>query len=510
MTISGSTQLASSPAPAAPAPEPARRSPWPALAIVLAAHLAVAWFSRPFPQWADPTLVFEYARLYPDVPLDQHALRLGTLLPARAAMDLLGYGLVAYYIFPFLMGLLLVGSTFALGELLFGRAVALAAATLIVFNPFIVQSAEYVTGWQLMPDIPAAALFTAAVVCVLHAARVKDRSRLAEASFLVAAGTLFGWAYLCREYTVFLFPLVLLLFVAWRLRWSRLAYVAVPMLGALVLELTRSQAVYGDPLARLDVASAHGGALPDPVTRLEAVLVGARALNHPTVGPLLVALLVAAVVGAAIRRRQHVLLAAWVLLLYVPIMLLAGLLDPDTVSLRGWLPRYWTLTYPAVAIGGTAAMLVGWRRIRAATRPALRRPASWAAGVLVAGLLVWYAVPTQRAVTSDAGDPADWRQVTEWLTEHQGEIDEVWTDTRTNQTLRIFQRGLLGGDLLWERPVGRYAARGDGAGYPEPSGDERIALIASPVWGPLVLPGPGTAWQRVFTAGDIVVYVSAG
>ena len=510
MSVSESSRLS------AVSPERARhgrartrcRSPLPALALVVAAHLVVAWFSRPFPHWADPTRVFEYARLYPDVPLDHHALRLGTLLPARAAIELLGFGTVAYYVFPLIMGTLLVVSTFALAEMLFGRAVAIAASVVIVLNPYIVESYKYVTGWQLMPDIPAAALFTTGVVCLLHGARARTagRSWVGEASSFAAAGGFLGWAYLAREYTAFLFPLILLVTVAWRIRWFKFAYVAVPMLAALGLELVTSRAVYGDPLARLNVASEHGGALPDPVTRVQAVLVGARAMDHATVGPLLVLFLAAALAAVLFRRREHVLLSVWILLLYVPVMFLSGLIDPAEVSLRGWLPRYWTIVYPAVAVGGTAALLTLWRTLRARVAPARRRASVRAASILVVGAVVWYSLPTLATVTGDKGGGDDWWAVTEWISENQTDIDAVWTDIRSNQTLSVYQYGRLGGGPLWDRPVGRYPSRG--APYPEPPEGERIAMVAAPVWGPQTLPDGDSGWERVLTAGDLIVFVS--
>ena len=485
-----------------------RRSPLPALILVVAVHLVVAWFSRPFPHWADPTRVFEYARTYPDVPLDHHALRLGTLVPARAAIELFGFGTVAYYVFPLIMGTLLVVSTFMLGDLLFGRVVAVAAAMVIVLNPYIVESYKYVTGWQLMPDIPAAALFTTGVVLLLHGARAPaaGRSAMLEALSLVLAGGFFGWSYLAREYTVFLFPLILLIAVAWRIRWYKLAYVAVSMLAALAVELVTSSLVYGNPLARLDVASEHTGTPEDPVTRWQALLVGARALDHPTVGPLLVLLLAATLAGVALRRRQHVLLAVWVLLLYVPIMLLSGFVDPNTVSLRGWLPRYWTVAYPAVAIGGTAAILMVWNKLRARTGPASRRPSMAAASVLVVGALTWYSLPTIATVSGDKGGTDDWWEVTEWLEENQADIDAVWTDTRTNQTLRVYQHGRLGEEPMWDLPVGRYPPRGEP--YPDPPEGQVIAMVAAPEWGPHILPDEDSGWQSVLTAGDLIVFVS--
>ncbi|NHC15609.1 hypothetical protein G9H71_17650, partial [Motilibacter sp. E257] len=110
------------------------------LALV-AAHLWLQWRTRPAPHWGDSTEVYQFARDWPDVgePI-HHAMRLGSLIPARLAQEAFGPGQAAFYAWPVMCGVLLVASTYALGRLLAGRAAGVLAAGAVVACPVLVDT----------------------------------------------------------------------------------------------------------------------------------------------------------------------------------------------------------------------------------------------------------------------------------------------------------------------------------------------------------------------------------
>ena len=223
------------------------------------------------------------ARDFPHVPLDHHALRIGNMLPVRGFLELFGYGQVAYYAWPFLTAILLVVAVFALGTVLFDRWTGAAATVLLIFHPVLVDTVikagtERMTSWQLLPDIPSTAFVTARV-CAADRRRPTPRTtatagRATEPAtwWFLLAGFCFGWAYLVRELSVFFYPLLVGVLLAWRLPLRRWVQVALPMLGCLVLEMVLAQWAHGDPLARLKVDGEHGSAPLTPITRTDALL----------------------------------------------------------------------------------------------------------------------------------------------------------------------------------------------------------------------------------------------
>ena len=113
---------------------------WALLGGVVLVHLLVAFQVRPAPRWNDGIFVLNDARDFPHVPLDHHALRIGTILPTRLFLEVFGYGQWAYYAWPFLTGIMLVIAVFALGTVLFDRWTGAVAALLLVFHPVLVDT----------------------------------------------------------------------------------------------------------------------------------------------------------------------------------------------------------------------------------------------------------------------------------------------------------------------------------------------------------------------------------
>lgn len=370
-----------------------------ALVVVYAAVLLT---NLSVPQPTDHTEYMRAARTFPSRPgnpvLNHQYLRIGLIAPTALVMRIFGYSAVTYHAFPVAAGLLLMVSVHAIGRMLFGRLVGLLSACVLGFTGVVV-----IAGTELLPDLPATALFTAAIaVLVALRRRLLRRRRV----WLVVAGALLGWSYLTREFIVFVWPLAA--FLAWPRRgewaggdsprWEWLWGVA-PVALTGVGEMALNAALYGDPLKRLH-ASAGLGDLPSR-PQIAATFRGLplwvylwrlpQQLGRQPEGPgllLLLALtLIAGLVTAVAYLRRFFareasplprsdeagsaggarwvgMFAVWVLLLWVALTLLGGVLDPARPRLRLQLLRYWYPVFPAFALGGVAALWLGSRVLR--------------------------------------------------------------------------------------------------------------------------------------------------
>jgi 4-amino-4-deoxy-L-arabinose transferase-like glycosyltransferase len=419
-------------------------------------QLAVTFTVRPYPRWNDGILVLNDARNFPHVPLDHHALRIGNLLPVRAFLELFGYGQVAYYAWPFLTGILLVVAVFALGTVLFDRWTAAAATVLLIFHPVLVDTAikagtERMTSWQLLPDVPSTAFITLGFALLIGAARRAGDGRPGDGAptwWFLLAGFCFGWAYLVRELSVFFYPLVLGVLLAWRLPLRRWVHVALPMLGCLVLEMVLAQWAHGDPLARLKVDGEHGSAPLTPITRTDALLRFPRIVEVYPQTLVVLASAVLMVLGAVIvRRRAHVLLLAWFFVIWVPLTLVSGLLDPGFIRINASLMRYWVPVLPALVLG--AAGFVSWVLVRVRARlPASRRSVGVAitAAVAIIGVAV-AVVPILPLIERNPRDHG-WNAMRAYLHQHDAQVDTIVTDDRDSLILGIYSREPVGGGLV--------------------------------------------------------------
>ena len=260
----------------------------------------------------------------------------------------------------------LVLGVYALGSLLFARAVGLGAAVLTVGN-----TAIFVDATAPLPDLLAATLFVWAVVLAIavrqgrSAVVATPRRRVAA---MLAIGVILGWSYLAREFIVFVWPLIPVILFR-RVSIRDLFWIAVP-LGAIGLaEMALNQHIFGDPLARLRVASEHGsGVVPEEAAatyqnkrRLWYLAQLGVAIGDVREGAWLNAALGAAVAGALVWPRRLGLLLLWIALLYVPLVLLGGVLNPDAPMLRLFKVRYWYPIVPAILLGGVAAAWLATR-----------------------------------------------------------------------------------------------------------------------------------------------------
>lgn len=442
---------------------PAHRRSWlpglPTWAIgagLLAVHLVVTFLVRPAPRWNDGIFVLNRARDFPNVPLDQHSLRIGNVLPTRGFLEVFGYGQWSYYAWPFLTGILLVVATFALGVVLFDRWTSAVATVLLVVHPVLVDTiieagTERMTSWQLLPDIPSTAFVVLGFAFLVGAAQRAGGGRPGDAAptwWFLLAGFSFGWAYLVRELSVFFFPLVLLVLVAWRVPLRRWVQVAIPMLATLALEMVLAQWAHGDPLARLRVDGAHGSAPLSPLTRVDALLRFPRIVEVYPGTLVVLTTLVLTVLGAlVVRRRAHLLLLLWFLVIWLPLTLVSGLLDPGFIRINASLMRYWVPVLPALVLGASGfaawvlAQVRGWL-------PAGRRTVGVALTAAVAVLGIAAAVvPVTRYVERNPRDGA-WNAMRAYLAARDATIDTIVTDDRDALVLGIYRREPVGGDLV--------------------------------------------------------------
>jgi dolichyl-phosphate-mannose-protein mannosyltransferase len=418
------------------------------LALVVA-HVLVQLRIRPYPKWNDALIIMDFARRFPHlpplqsdwrfepVPVAQHALRIGMILPERGFQEIFGYGQVAFYAWPFLTGLVLVLATYWLGAMLFGRPAGTLAALILILQPMLVRTTVNNTSWQLLPDVPAAALFGLGMALLVHGAR---RSGW----WLAAAGLCFGWAYLARELVALMFPAIVVALVLWKVPWRRWWTVAVPMLGTLALELVLAWRMHGDALARLHV----GAGVNDPphpnYRRLDALRGFWHMLETNPGAPLMLALMVATVaLGAILRRREFVLCAVWCALLWLALLLGGGLLNPHHVSPRDTSARYYVPLLAPVALA-TAGALATLRL----------RPVAVAAAV---ALLAFYGFHDLRYVrrfdraTDEAGlTDARWSALRGWLATRQSVVPRLASDGHTLSALDLIYRyAPLGGAVQW-------------------------------------------------------------
>ncbi len=379
-----------------------------ALSCGLVAALVQGAFLQP-PRLSDQLHYFLDARTLPAISEPAHqALRIGLLIPLRGLIEVLGPSLAAYHAIPLLSIAGLAVATFWLARQLASPVVAIGAALVATINPLVLAE-----GGELLPDLPAAALFTAAAALLVGVARrlregTIDRRRADR--WLLLAGALVGWAYLVRELIAVALPVLVVLALVHGLPWRRWLAPAAAAFGALVIEWGWGLVFFSDPLIRVRsslnqpetpawreplVAELRArGTIPD--TPLDNLVALPRSMvGWGGVGWLLVVLALVTVVAGVIgwrRRRDRSLVTAapWVAvpwLVVTGIVLGLGLFDARI--LRPEKLRYWAYLWPGLGLG--AALLVG-----ALGRRVARGPGTL---VAVAGLVAAVVVPTFGALS---------------------------------------------------------------------------------------------------------------
>ncbi|RAY11737.1 hypothetical protein DPM19_29445 [Actinomadura craniellae] len=489
--------------------------------VVLVMHLR-----QPFP--SDQINYMRTAAQFPDPlnsALTHQITRFGLVIPLRLSIALFGYSQAAYYSVALLGSLGLLLGTYTLGALLFSRWVGVVAAIVVVAAPPL-----FIESSDPLPDVPAAALITLALALAvaIRQGRVPVRWWT-----LAGLGALLGWSYLVREFTVFLWPLVPLLIYP-RVRRRGLLQVAWPVALAGLLEALLCQVLYGNPLARVHSITGHGQAPSPPaiaatyrdkprsvyVLRLPDVLAehaGSGRLVLLIVFTLLGGALAALLWRRAPRWRELALPAAWFLALWVPLVLLGGVLDPAAPKLRLQLMRYWFPIFPAFALGGVGLV---WLAAREAADRLSRRAATVATALPAVLVLLLGAVTAGPAVRSwwaesgtRAGGATQLAAFRTWMSEHGDGVPRVWSGRHTVRLLEIYRRGPFGGVAWQAKPTaaligGARPAPGDLVVFYDTDRGALCGfcrLTTEDIWGKP--PRPEAGWREVYATPDRLLRV---
>jgi hypothetical protein len=516
-----------------PASLPPRPRTWRDPGVLVPAGLMLGWLvvvllHLRFPYPSDQLNYLRASARFPH-PLtpatEMHQVtRFGVLIPVRLVMTVFGYSQASYYVVPVLGTLVLLIGTYALGALLFSRWVGAAGALVVVAaTPVFTDSTD------LLPDVLATGLFTLA----LAVAVAIRRERLPAGRWtLLALGLLLGWSYLVREFIVFVWPLIPVLLYR-RVGWSGLAWLAAPIAALGLGETLLCWALYDDPLARMKAVTGHAqgysppriaGSFRDKPRSVYLMRLPSTLRQYPE-GRWLEALLGLTLLGGLVRLRRFALPVAWCVLLWVPLSLLGGVLNPARPSLRLQLIRYWFPIFPAFVLGGLGLIWLTGRFL--AGRVLQGRSGGARAGLAVApvaALLVvslatagtaargWWADPSTRV-----GGGTQLEAFRIWMSQHDNGAQTIWAERHTVLDLGIYRNGPFGG-IAWHQrlrvaaPAGELPAPGDLVlFFDTEKGEvcEHCRTGAREVWSDPPRPLPG--WRQVFATGDGVVRVySAG
>ncbi|POM27099.1 hypothetical protein BTM25_15080 [Actinomadura rubteroloni] len=418
--------------------------------LVAACALVAQWVVKTPPLYFDPYYVWLGARDWPHIPLSQwpfsevphQVTRIGLVLPARLAQEVLGAGTTAYYTVAFTGGCLFFVGTYLLVRSLFGDVAGVVASLLLLVHPFFTLTNPYgheIT-WSMgvmLPDMPGAGLFAIGMAGLVVASR---RTGRAQTRMLLLAGTCLGTSFLIREFLAFLFLAIPAYLALLRIPWRRNVTVGIPMALILAFDLVHNALVWGDPFAGILSAAEHGGVSRDYVTRRLAAESFWRAMHDwNPLGTVLVGALALTVVGWIVTRdRRLALCLVWFFVLAVPLTLFAGTIDPEHVTLRAWLLRYWFGVFPPLLAGGAGTLIL--------LAPRVPVPFRRAGAVAGAALCAVYVVAAVRAVPSLPRDTA-WTELRGYL-QGRDDLPVLVADRRLAQTLTFYTRS-PGGDVRW-------------------------------------------------------------
>jgi hypothetical protein len=508
------------PAPAVPR--------WLTPALLTLGYLAVVLPNLRLPTPSDQVNYMRAAELFPHPLLPTQVVhqvtRFGLIIPMRLAIGVFGYSETAYHLVPILGTLTLLLGTYALGAQLFSRPVGVAAAMVVVATtPVFADAADP------LPDVFAAGLFTVALSMALAIRRRRLEPRW---WVLAGLGLVLGWSYLVREFIVFVWPLIPIVLYR-RVGRRGLIWLAAPIAVLFLGELLLCWNLYGSPLARIHAVTHHaeGPTSPelartfrDKPRRVYLVRLPG-ALNDYPEGAWLLGLLALTLLGGALWRRRFAVVVTWCALLWVPLTLLGGILDPSQPKLRLQLIRYWFPIFPAFVLGGLGALwligrLLGGRiRVRVGAKPAMAAVAAAVPVVLVLGVAATTAGTAAADWWGRVGTPAGGGRALAsfrtWMSGHQSGVRWVWTDGHTARILRIYRHGPYGG-LAWHAPIARAMPGG-----PTPRPGDLVLFFdtaqgrecgfcrksATQVWGAPPRPRPG--WREVYATRDGLVQVYA-
>lgn len=422
-----------------------QRRLWDALSLVLvlAAVVAVPLVGRDVPIGSDPVRYMMRSTTWPDVGLGHQQLRSGLMVPLHVLTTNFGLTQSVFYGVATVLAAMWATSIWALGRVMGGRLVGTVAALVLVLHPLAIRSETYRITGQIMPDVPAAALVTLGIAFTLLAVRREPGQGASR--WLVAAGVVLGLSYLFREYTPLFFTVVPIVLWLHRRPLRELAVVAIPPVLVLLGEIVMHGLLFGQPFVRFAVASAHGRVrTDDPVVASETLTKFVEAL---LAGPddaaalvLLVAVVITLVAAAATGQRDLVVLATWILTVWLVLTLAAGLVRPGQPLLPGIVVRYWAVLFPPAVVG---VLLVARRAWSATGWPRA------GAAVLAIALLVTVAAGASIRLESPTSDD-EWNAFRAWLRTEGDSVDTMDVDAWTARTLELYRRDAVGGREVWD------------------------------------------------------------
>ena len=491
-----------------------RRVGWLAL-LVTAVAVGAQWVLMTPPLYFDSYYVWLAARDWPDIPLNawpfdevpHQVTRIGLVLPARLVQEVLGDGQAAYFTIAALGGCAFFVGTYLVVRSLFGDVAGLLSAAVLIVHPFFTLTNPFgheIT-WStgvMLPDMPGAGLFAIGMAGLVVASR---RTGRAQTRMLLAAGLFLGASFLVREFLAFLFLAIPVYLALLRIPWRRNVTVGAPMLAVLVVNLVHNQIVWGSPLAGLMSAATHGGQSRDYVTRGLAARSFLRAMHDwNPLGLVFTVALVLTIVGFAVTRdRRLALVLVWFGTLAVPLTLFSGVLDPNDISLRAWLQRYWFAVLPALLAGGFGSLILMFRMLPSGLVARLRLR-TLVAPVLAVALAGTYLTAAVRAVPDLPRDTA-WSELRGYLAGHR-DITLISADRRLAQTLTFYTRNVWG-DPVWRGEIRDFPHYLQGVPRDATEGPmlyTRWRGMESPIglgWRPL----PEQGWRLMWRSSDGVL-----
>ncbi len=443
-------------------PRPAKVS-WIVLGplLVVAATIQLAMLRPPFP--SDSLSYFGWAESLGGNEISHGTTRLGVLVPVRLAIEAFGTSEIAYYAIPFIFSLLLIGATYVVGVKLAGnQVVATGAALTIVLSTLVLELNS-----QILPDTFAAAWFVLAVAFFLSAPSSDHRM-----AWMIAGAAACGVAYMAREYVVFMAPLLVL--IAWTHRWTRREWGVVMGVFAfmLIAEMTMLAILFEDPFARFRALAgfAERGATGQSAlltaygadaTRWTVLSRAPGTFARYAVGELLMFTVPVGIALAVLdrpRRTLWLVLLTWIGALWVPMMLLAGILDPQTPRIRDSHVRYWFLIVPALYLLLMASISVVVSKLR-------RRGAAVAAVIVAVAIVGGTLVADIRSIPPNsmfrAFGATQWDDVRDWLrSDDAADIDRIYVDRRMAMVLPIYTKDVLG-STIWSGEIIPFERDGD-------------------------------------------------
>jgi hypothetical protein len=495
--------------------------------IVLVACVVGQIMLFPGPQPFDPAYYFQIGVDYPHIAADWWSLRIGLIGPIRLAVLVFGVSELALYAVPFAAGLLLAASVYVMMLVFFRDRVLAAAAALVT-----VLNANYLLqGLYLFPDTIATATFTAGMLClVLGRKRSEDDGRRwrPDAAAL-AAGFLFGWSYLIREFSPILAPAVVAAVVLLRYPLRRVAVLTGAAVTTAALELLYGFVQYHDPLIRIHTLLERRAVSNRPARQhlfealrtklndpLDGILVLPRLLLTWNVGwvfLLLIALFAVALVRC--RDRRLWLLAAWFFGFWAA---MAGLalwrLPSGDLVVNVTNIRYWYPLLPPLAMGAFGGLYLLLRG--ASESPRRARLAQVVAVSLSALALVPGSIEFKSCAAKDVwrNEPSErWDELRSWFaTPASQRYDVVWTDKSSQRLLIVYTRSTFG-SRYWRGQVERLPRRLRGSFTP-PNPSRALILVQRNRVSQLAVDALRRDWAPVFESRDrrlvLLVHMSSG